>query len=245
MCVGESAVIRTRAIGDALVGFYRLLLLPRLLQTEGAQVRNLRRARVHGARESHAAQLVARRERRRPVGARNVEAQSREDGVRLGRRSSEARARSLNPRQRVVRASCLAQRVNDVEEGVVYALARGEALCVLRVARGCFAGSVQAKERRGDVIEAVAARGRRRVRVAEFLEDGQRLLVSALLEERSTDAEVCGGHVRVCWIARDECAPVRARLLECAVRLIDGGATHVLLRRELRRAGVRRATRPV
>src|SRR5437588_325389 len=125
MSVGKAAVVRTRAVGDALVGFYRLLFLPGLLQTEGAQVRNLRRARVHGARESHAAQLVARRERRRPVGARNVEAQSREDRVRLGRRPSEARARSLYPGQRVVRAPGLAQRVNDVEVRVVYALARG------------------------------------------------------------------------------------------------------------------------
>src|SRR5205085_11720602 len=197
MCVGESAVIRTRAIGDALVGFYRLLLLPRLLQTESAQVRDLRRARIHGARESHAAQLVARRERRGPVGARNVEAQTREDGVRLGRSPTKARARSLNPRQRVVRSSGLAQRVNDVEEGVVYALAVGEALGVLCVARGRFAGAVQAEERRGDVVEAVAARGRRLVCVAEFLEDGQRLFVSALLKERSTDAEVCGGAVPI------------------------------------------------
>src|SRR5205085_12661587 len=126
------------------------------------------------------------------------------------------------------------QGVNDVEVSVLYALAFGEALGILGVTRGRVAGAVQTQQGSRHVVEAVAPRDRRRVRVAEFLEDWQRLLVSFLLKERAAYAEVCGRDVSVHRVTLDERAPVSACLLEGAVGLIDRGAAHVLLRRELR-----------
>ena len=115
----------------------------------GFQIKYFVGIRVGAGRERSAKQLVCRLHGVVPIRLRNVQAQAREQSIRVRRRAGESGSRSINPDNSVLRSTGFAVAVDDVQVRGIYALAVGIFFEILLIARRRFRAAPHPQQRRG------------------------------------------------------------------------------------------------